>query len=172
VKLDENFKGKGPAIVVEMGDTLGGVHWGSEAAKAVEIPKTNYEIELEVYKIDGNDFPLGLTFPVGDSHASLILGGWGGSVVGISSIDERDASENSTTKLNYMKRNHWYKVRLRVTPDKLEAWLDGKKLIDQDIKDKKITLRNGEIMKSKPLGLATFRTSAAYRKIRLKSLRP
>jgi hypothetical protein len=170
VKLEPSFRGKGPAIVVEMGDMLGGVHWGSESAKAVEIPKTNYEIEVEFLKIDGNDFALGLTFPVGDSHASLILGGWGGATVGVSSLDDKDASQNETTQYLQFKKDRWYKARVRVTPDKLEAWLDKKKIVSQSIKDRKITLRSGEISRAIPLGLSTFRTSAAYRGIRLRRL--
>ena len=169
VRVDPKFQGK-PAIVVDMGDMLGGIHWGSETASSVEIPKTNYEVELEFLKIDGNDFALGLTFPVGDAHASLILGGWGGATVGVSSIDDRDASMNETTKYLQFKRNQWRKVRLKVTPDKVEAWLDRRKIVDQDIKNRKIALRGGEISRAVPLGLSTYRTSAAYRNIKLRRL--
>jgi hypothetical protein len=47
----------------------------------------NYEIKLEAKKVTGNDFFCGMTFPVGDSFCSFIVGGWGGPVVGLSSID-------------------------------------------------------------------------------------
>ena len=46
----------------------------------------------------------------------ILLGGWGGGVVGISSIDTMDASENETTKYRQFVTDRWYKVRLRVTP--------------------------------------------------------
>ncbi len=162
VNVDRAFRGGPPAIVVKSGVMLSGFNYTRE------VPKTNYEISLETMKIDGNDFICGLTFPVGDSHASLILGGWGGGVVGISSIDDRDASENETTKFMAFPKNRWYSVRMRVTPAKLEAWLDDKKIVDQDITNRKISLRRGEISRSIPLGISTFQTSAAFRAIKLR----
>lgn len=169
-KIDPNFRGKGPAIVVEYGDTLSGITWAGEEKQKVDIPKTNYEVSLEFLKIEGNDFACGLTFPAGDSHASLILGGWGGATVGISSIDGKDASQNETTRYESFKKDRWYKVRLRVTPEKIESWLDGKKIVDVKIAGRKISLRSAEINKSTPLGMATYRASAAYRDIKLKTL--
>jgi hypothetical protein len=164
VGLDKNFKG-GPAIVVGAGERLSGFNWTKDA------PKTNYEIYLEVMKIQGQDFMCGLTFPVGESHATLILGGWGGSTTGISNIDNSSAAENETTKyLDYLK-DRWYQVRLRVTPEKLEAWLDDKQIVDQEIKGKKISLRRGEIDLSVPIGMCTYQTSAAYRAIKLRTLK-
>ena len=165
VRVDKSFGGGAPAIVVEAGDTLSGFNWTRDA------PKTNYEIALEALKIEGNDFMCGLTFPVGDSHATLILGGWGGPVVGISSIDGSDASENPTTRYMTFAKGRWYRVRLRVTPARLEAWLDDDKIVDQDIKDRKISLRPGSIDLSTPIGISTFRTSAAYRGIKLRTFK-
>ena len=161
VRVETTFRGGPGAIVVDAGSALSGLSWTKE------VPRTNYEVSLEAMKIQGDDFMCGLTFPVGSSHASLILGGWGGSVVGISSIDDRDASENETTRGITFDKDHWYAVRVRVTPKKLEAWLDGKKIVDQDVSGKKIGLRFGEISKSIPLGLATYQTKAAYRAIKL-----
>jgi hypothetical protein len=164
VRVEKSFRGGPPAIVVKMGATLSGFHWTGE------VPKTNYEIALEAMKIDGNDFMCGLTFPVGESHATLILGGWGGGVVGISSIDGSDASENPTTRYRDFPKDRWRRVRLRVTPEKLEAWLDDEKIVDEVITDRKISLRPGDIRLSVPLGIATYQTSSAFRGIRLKRL--
>jgi hypothetical protein len=189
VRVEEKFKGDEPAIVVEAGSSLSGFNWIVEdkkektpgdkektAADAVEkkldLPKTNYELSLEAMKIEGNDFMCGLTFPVDKSHASLILGGWGGSLVGISSIDNRDASENDTTKYMDFPKDQWRKIKVRVTPAKLEAWLDEKQIVDQEIKGKKISLRPGEIDLSVPLGVSTFQTSSAFRNIKLRKIEP
>jgi hypothetical protein len=163
VHVEPAFRGGPAAIVVDMGASLSGFNWTGE------VPRTNYEIALEALKIDGSDFLCGLTFPVADSYASLILGGWGGGVVGISSIDFLDASENATTQYMAFKKDIWYRVRMRVTPNKLEAWLDDKKIVDQDITGKKIGLRAGDISRSKPLGIATYQTAAAYRDIKLRT---
>ena len=163
-RLEKNFRGGPSAIIVEAGDPLSGITWTNE------VPRTNYEITLEAMKLDGNDFLCGLTFPVGDSHASLILGGWGGQVVGISSINNQDASENETTRTIPFPKDRWFAVRLRVTPDKIEAWLDDKQIVNVPLKDKVIGLRFGEISRSAPLGMATYKTTAAYRAIKLRRL--
>jgi hypothetical protein len=153
-------------IILAMGAALTGIHWTNEAV----LPKTNYEIALEAKRIDGQDFFCGLTVPVADSHCSLIVGGWGGTIVGISSLDHMDASENETTKFLFFEPNQWYPIRMRVTPDKLQAWIEDEKMIDVDIKDRKVEMRPGEIEDSRPLGVATYQTTAALRNIRLRRL--
>lgn len=93
-----NFGGEGEvtvedgSIILEYGSSLTGITYDGT------FPKTNYEITLEARRLDGTDFFCGMTFPVAESHCSLILGGWGGAVVGLSSIDGHDASENETTQ--------------------------------------------------------------------------
>jgi len=165
VHVEKSFRGGPPAIVVDAGENLSGFNWTKEA------PKTNYEISLEAMKIQGNDFMCGLTFPVGESHATLILGGWGGGTTGISSIDNSDASENFTsTQQDYIK-DRWYRVRMRVTPAKLQAWLNDKQIVDAEITGKKITLRRGAIDASIPIGICTYQTSAAYRDIKIRLLK-
>lgn len=164
VHVEPNFRNGPSAILVDAGAALSGLNWTHE------VPKTNYEITLEAMKIEGSDFMCGLTFPVGDSHASLILGGWGGSTVGISSIDNLDASENDTRRSIPFPKDRWFAIRMRVTPTKLEAWLDDKKIVNANIAGKKISLRYGEIIKSVPLGLATYQTTSAFRSIKIRRL--
>src|SRR6185436_8655928 len=81
-------------MVIEMGSPMSGVTFAKK-----DFPKVDYEIRLEAMRVKGDDFFCGLTFPVRDSYCSFIVGGWAGSVVGISSIDGRDASENDTTQV-------------------------------------------------------------------------
>lgn len=151
-------------LVIPAGDPLSGV-----TREKDDVPHLNYEIELEAQRQDGHDFFLALTFPHQDRHASLILGGWSGGVCGISSIDGFDASENSTTSYRKFEDNKWYKVRLRVEKDRLQAWLDDEQIVDADIADKRLSVRV-EVSASKPLGLATYMTKAAYRNIRVREL--
>jgi hypothetical protein len=151
------------SIVIPMGERLSGITYDGD------VPKINYEVELEARRTGGTDFFVGLTFPVADSHASLILGGWGGSVCGISSLDGEDANSNTTRKLMRFKKGQWYKVRLRVEPERIKAWVDDQLLIDADTKGKKLGIRE-EIAQSKPLGLATFATTAEFKSIRLREL--
>jgi hypothetical protein len=60
------------------------------------VPTVDYEVAFEARRTMGQDFFCGLTFPVRDSHATLVVGGWGGAVVGISSLNNQDASQNVT----------------------------------------------------------------------------
>lgn len=165
VTVEKRFRGEQSVIKVSSGVALSGFNWTGEA-----LPKTNYEIALEAMKLEGTDFFCGLTFPVGDSYASLILGGWGGGTVGISSIDNRDASDNETTQHIAFRKNRWFKIRVRVTPATLEAWLDNKRIVNLQLTGKMISLRPGEIAQSVPLGISTYQTSSAFRAIKIRGL--
>jgi hypothetical protein len=149
-------------ILLKMGDPFTGLNWTNE------FPKMNYEIALDAARVMGSDFFCGLTVPVADSFCSLIVGGWGGSLLGISSLDGLDASENQTTKFVNFETGRWYRLRLRVTEGRLEAWLDQEKVVDVNTADKRISLRPGDIELSKPFGLAAWQTSAALREIKLR----
>ena len=60
-------------------------------------------------------------------------------------------------------------MRLRVTKDKLQAWLQNEQIVDADTKDREIGVRI-EVEESRPLGLATFQTTAALRNISWRKL--
>jgi hypothetical protein len=151
-------------IVLDTGRSMTGVTWAGPA-----LPTTNYEIALQAMRVEGSDFFAGVTFPVDDTYCSLILGGWGGSVVGLSSINGMDASENDTSQSVEFQNGRWYSARIRVTPAKIEAWLDDKPIISQDLKDNKIDIRL-EMETSKPFGIASWKTKAALRDIRMRKL--
>jgi hypothetical protein len=150
-------------IKIAMGADLSGITWTNGA-----LPRTNYEISLQAIKLDGSDFFCGLTFPVAKSSCSLILGGWGGGVVGLSSLDDADASENETTRSLAFDAGHWYHIVLRVTAAKIEAWLDDKKIIDASIAGRKVSLRPGAIYLSEPLGVATYVTTSGLKDFKLR----
>ena len=155
---------KSGLLVLNMGDPFTGVNWTND------FPKTNYEVALDAMRVMGSDFFCGLTVPVGDSFCSLIVGGWGGGLVGISSLDGLDASENETTKYVAFEAGRWYRVRLRVTEKKIEAWIGAEKVADVATAGKRISLRPGEIEMSKPFGLASWETTAAIREIKIRRI--
>lgn len=166
-----NFGGEGEvyveegAIHLEMGDSLTGITYQGP------VPETNYEISLNAKRVAGIDFFCGLTFPVGQSHCSFIVGGWAGTVVGLSSIDGQDASENETRKFMDFPNGRWYRIRVRVTPQSILAWIDDEQVVKQNIVGREISIR-GEVELSKPLGIATWETAAALRNIQLRKLDP
>jgi hypothetical protein len=144
---------------IGMGVDLSGVTWKGR------FPRRNFEIELEARRVEGSDFFCGLTFPVGEAHCSLILGGWGGGVVGLSSIDGEDAANNATTKIISFDDNRWYAVKVRVTEARIECFLDGERIVDQPLADHVISVRQ-EVEPSQPLGISTYCTTAELRGIR------
>ena len=135
-----------------------------------EIPKLNYEVAFDALRVVGDDFFCGLTFPVQDAWCSLIIGGWGGGIVGLSNVDGGDASENETTKYISFETGRWYRIRLRVTEQRIEAWIEQKKVVDLVTTGRKLEVRFGEIMLSRPFGLAAWDTSAAYRAIKIRAV--
>ena len=135
------------------------------------IPKDHYEIALETCRLDGSDFFCGLTFPVRDSCISLICGGWGGSLVGLSSLDGYDASENETTKMMEFANNRWYRIQVRVSGKKINAWIDDEELVAIDLGERKVSVR-WEVEASQPFGVAAWRTKAGLRNIRIRNIEP
>ena len=151
-------------IVLDTGKSMTGITWAG-----APLPATNYEIALQAMRVEGRDFFAGITFPAGGSYCSLILGGWGGSVVGLSSINGQDASENQTSQSMEFENGRWYGVRIAVTPAKIEVWLDDRQIISQDLKGNKIDIRL-EMERSRPLGIASWKTKSALRDIRFRRL--
>ena len=64
----------------------------------------------------------------------------------------------------------WYDVRLRVTENKLQVWLDDKMVIDTDVEGRKVSMRFGEIEMSVPFGICTYATTGVIRDISIKKL--
>jgi len=150
-------------IVINMGDGASGITWTKD------FPKVNYEVHLEARKTVGNDFFCGMTFPVNEDYCSLIVGGWGGPVVGLSCIDGLDASENETHVLKRFDKAVWYNIKLQVSDEKIIAWVDNEKLVDFSYQGRKITTRP-EVDLSKPFGICTWITTAELRNFWMKEL--
>ena len=154
------------AIMLGAGSPFTGVTW------AGEFPKSNYEIRFEAARLEGNDFFASLTFPVGDSFCTWVTGGWGGDIVGMSSIDGWDASDNETRAYFTFENHHWYAMRLRVTPDRITVWIDEKQVVDAQIAGRNVGLRPGDIKLNTPLGFASYNTTGELRKIEYRTLGP
>ncbi len=148
--------------VIQIGfGALTGINWAGQ----LPFPNSGYEVRIDAARIKGSDFFAGITFPVGNSFCTWINGGWGGDVVGLSSIDGADAAHNETTFSRKFDLGHWYTLRLRVTSDAIAAWIDDELAFEVATAGKEIALREGEIEHSVPFGIAAYSTVAAVRKI-------
>ncbi|MBN2375521.1 MAG: DUF4962 domain-containing protein [Sedimentisphaerales bacterium] len=150
-------------ILLEMGNDMTGVTWDGP------LVRMNYEIELEAMRVEGNDFFCGLTFPVKDDNCTFVVGGWGGTLVGLSCLDYNDAYNNETARFIKFDTGKWYPIRVRVTDDKIAAWIEDKKIVDVVTTERTISVR-AEVELSRPLGISTWRTTGAVRNIRLRRL--
>ncbi len=146
-------------VVLEHGGPMTGITWSGA------FPRADYEFRFEAARMQGNDFFASVTFPVGDSFCTWVLGGWGGDIVGLSSIDEWDASENETRSYFNFENGRWYKLRLRLTGDRITAWIDDRQVVNVVIAGRSISLRHGDIKLSAPFGFASYLTTGALRHI-------
>lgn len=152
-------------IVLEQGNDMTGI------TLAGETLKDNYELTLEAQRLGGSDFFASTTFPVGKEHCTLVVGGWGGTIVGLSCVDGYDASDNPTTKFLTFKDNQWYRIRIRVSEPLIEAWIDDELVVDLARGEHKFSTRF-ECDPCKPLGVATWQTKGAVRGLKIRELTP
>lgn len=161
-----NFGPQGPVyvsgdqIVLSMGDGCTGITYQKP------FPEMDYKVILEAKRVSGNDFFCGMTFPVGKEPCTLIIGGWAGSTVGLSSINGMDASENETTRIMNFDNDRWYKITLLVKENEIKAWIDDSLVVDFVKGNKKLSIRP-EVQLSKPFGIASWKTTAALKNIRM-----
>jgi len=151
-----------------IGDPLTGIAYTNA------IPTMNYELSLEAMRAEGSDFFIALTIPVETNFCTVIIGGWGGCLCGVSSVDYTDASENQWSEAIKFENNRWYTLRVRVTPGVLQIFLNDdlyRARIDF-LDSKRLSLRPGDIDKTKPLGLATYNTRALWRNFTLTPITP
>lgn len=151
-------------IVMQRGSDLTGVMYAGEP-----LPKVNYELALEAQRIDGLDFFCGLVFPHKDQFCSFVVGGWGGGVVGLSSVDGNYANENSTGSHNVFKSEQWYRIRLRVGDNFVRAWIDDKNVVDLELTGHELSVHPAVDL-AKPLGVTCYSTVAGLRNIYFRSL--
>jgi len=137
-----------------------------------EVPQAPFELELEARRVDGTDFFCAVTFPArgADECLTLVIGGWGGATVGISSIDGKDASENETRSLMAFETGVWYRIKLLREGERIAVWINGEKMINVDTTGKQLSLRPGPVSDCAPFGLATWQTTGEVRGMRYRGL--
>lgn len=152
------------AIQLPPGGPMTGVNFTGE------FPRIDYEIRFEAMRVKGNDFFASLTFPVGSSYLTFVTGGWGGDIVGLSSIDGWDASDNETRAYFNFESGRWYKFRIMVTAQRVRAWIGEDPIVNVQIAGRSLTLRPGEIELSAPFGFASYNTAGALRNLEYRQL--
>ena len=150
-------------ILMSMGRDMSGITW------AGPLLRMDYEISLEAMRLAGTDFFCGLTFPVNESPCTLVVGGWGGGLIGLSNIDYYDAANNETSRSLDVESGKWYQIRLRVTKKMIQAWIDDELVVNFEWPSHKLDVRM-EVDLSVPLGIATWQTAGAARNIEVRKV--
>lgn len=150
-------------VELGMGSPLTGITWQGP------LPEGDYELELTATRLQGNDFFCGLTFPVGGGHLTLVVGGWGGTLVGLSSLDGEDAAHNETARRMRFHAGQPYRIHLRVTASHVAVRIDGSPVLDVALAGRRLGLRP-EVTLSAPLGICTFATAARCTNFRWRGL--
>jgi len=156
---------KNGVLVLPMAEEglMTGVRWVGDA-----LPVNDYIVTYEARRVKGDDIFAALSFPYEDTYASLIFGGWRGIVNGLSSIDGYDALENETTQFFSLRDNQWYPVELRVTKDRIEAFVGTYQIVDLETKGKSLHLRPGLL--DTGFTLWTYLSTGEIRNVRLKKI--
>ena len=156
-------------LVLGRGDMMTGIRYEKE------FPKINYEIQYEARRTEGYDFFAACTFPVNDSFCTFVNGGWSGGVIGLSSINGYDASENPTTDYYEFKSEIWYRFRISVTNDQIQVWItpqdkegnwgEEKRCVNVELDEETELSTRMEANLYKPLGFCTYATVGQLRNI-------
>lgn len=169
-----NFGGEGDVyykdggLNLDYGNPLTGAKYQGDLAKLFGEEQEDYVITLEAQRVEGVDMFLGVTFPVGnDGHVSLVLGGWAGAITGLSNLDGLNASENVTTQYHAFEDKHWYKVKIMVTKDKIQCWLEDKVLVDIKRDDYKKYDTHAAVVDTKPFGMFSYSTWGKVRSMKV-----
>ncbi|MDP6939338.1 MAG: DUF1080 domain-containing protein [Planctomycetota bacterium] len=153
------------ALVLPFGSPLTGVTYPGA------FPTRDYELECAAARLSGSDFFCGLTFPVQDQHATLVLGGWGGTLTGLSCVDGEDASNNPTRRFVHFETGRDYRIRVRVGGGRLRCFLDEELIVNLALAAHDFSLRP-EVQLTRPLGLSTFLTTGRISALRYRRLKP
>ena len=158
---------KDGVLILGMGPTTTSIRFDENSG--ITIPREDYELEYVAKRDQGVDFFAALTFPIGEAYVTFVNGGWGGCVAGISSVDEMDASENSTSSFYNFKTGVWYRFRVQVTTRTVRVWVNDEKIIDYVVEGHSLRTRF-EVEKCKPLGFASWVTAGWIKTVRFRAL--
>ncbi len=169
---DGGFLVEGEALVLAAGDPMSGVVLRANQMELARLPVDNYRIAYQAMRAQGVDFFGSVTFPVHslETCVTLVLGGWGGGLVGISSIDGLDASENATRSEQRFENDRWYDIVVEVAGGAIRVMIDGRLVVNVSVAGRRIGLRGGDIERCAPLGFATWRTCGHLRRVMIEVL--
>jgi serine/threonine-protein kinase len=138
-------------------------------ARVGDFPRVDYEVKLEAMLEAGDDTLCNVFFPVGRQECVFSIGGWGLSVTGLTALDGRGADDNETGRRMRIVPQRWYRVQLRVTEAKVQAWIDDEMTVDLVTVGR--TLGEPNHGPLRPFGLCNWRTRCRLRNVRMRRVK-
>ena len=142
---------------------------GNVLAWQGDFPTTNYELELQVARVAGEQLG-SVVFPIGRSRCCLNLGDWGRNA-GLDLVDGIRGWENLTATPLTIQHGRQYTCRLRVTEARIVVWLDDRRIIDLPTADHKFSVHE-LFAGTKSLALSTWNTGSAFSSTRFRRIEP
>jgi hypothetical protein len=164
-----SFAGAGTAhvdagrLILEPGDPYTGI------VSTGDFPTTDYELFLEAMAVGGAHDFCNISFPVAGTHCVLRIGCLDGATIGLDKVDDKEAHENETARRFRHTKGQWYRVRLKVTSDRIEAWIDREKMVDLPTTGRRLSSWVADYGMT-PLGLYSWKTKMAIRNIAFRRL--
>ncbi|MBM3958060.1 MAG: DUF1080 domain-containing protein, partial [Gemmatimonadetes bacterium] len=152
-------------ILLEEGDPRALIAWTGA------FPTTDYELSLEAMRVAGGGDFGSIFFPVGRSSCILVVGAWGGSLVGLDVVDGLRVNQNPASKRVPFQEAQWYPLRLRVTAKAIQAWVGDEQVVRQPIEGHTLAVSQ-QLVPTGQLGLYAWRAAAAIRGVRVRRLGP
>lgn len=154
----DDYELQGDGVVIPQTAALAGMTYTGA------LPEAPYRLVVEATKLYGGDFFLGVTFPVRDAHLTLVVGGWGGVVSGLSSLDGKDAARNATKTVRHFPNGKRHVVAIEVDDARVDVTIDGEPFLGTSLEGVELGMRV-EVEPSRPLGIATFATSTLLHRV-------
>lgn len=133
------------------------------------LPSDTYRLTWQARRTKGSDFFSGVTFPIRGSFATLIVGGWGGGVVGVSNIDNMSAVENESTQYLEFENDRWYRFELTVGKKTLAFKIDDEVYFDLKHDTHKYSVW-WEQEQMTPLGIANWHTASEIKELQITAI--
>ena len=161
---------KDGSVVLGTGWPWTGMVWKGDA------PSVDYELEIEGQRVKGLGDFCSVVFPVKGESCKINVGGHWPTVVALDTVDGRTGRDGGSPARRPVafKDGQWYRVRVRVTAERIEAWLDDEQVINLPLARHKLTLFDNypSMAALKPLGVCSWKTKGAIRGLRLRRLKP
>ena len=145
---------------------------GAGIAATQPVPAVGYEVTADATRSGGRGDFCTLVFPIAGQQCVLYVGGGDdeGNAFGLGYVDgSRFADDELTRRVEY-ERGRYYRIRLRVMPDTVRAWLDGREMLDLATAGRRLEVGT-YVPELVPFGVYAWNSQALIRSIRMRELK-